>query len=74
MMAAAERLRFAIESTVVSLQERVVCFTVSIGVSSLMPNEEGVDELLKRADQALYGAKHGGRNRVFSDEMFACVC
>lgn len=70
-LAAAERLRLAIESTVVSLQERAVCFTVSIGVTSLMPNDEGVDELLKRADQALYRAKRGGRNRVCSDEMSA---
>lgn len=72
-LAAAERLRLAIESTVVSLQERAVCFTVSIGITSLMPNDEGVDELLKRADQALYRAKRGGRNRVCSDETSACA-
>ena len=70
-MAAAERLRLAIQSTLVSLQAHAVQFTVSIGVTSLMPNDEGVDELLKRADEALYRAKRGGRNRVCSDEMSA---
>lgn len=50
-----------------------MCFTVSIGVTSLIPNDEGVDELLKRADQALYRAKRGGRNRVCSDETSACA-
>jgi len=38
--------------------------TVSAGISALSGVDEGVDDLLKRADQALYRAKREGRNRV----------
>jgi two-component system, cell cycle response regulator len=38
--------------------------TASVGISALSSVDEGVDELLKRADQALYRAKREGRNRV----------
>ena len=38
--------------------------TVSVGISALAGVDEGGDELLKRADRALYQAKREGRNRV----------
>ena len=38
--------------------------TVSVGISALTGVDESGDELLKRADQALYKAKREGRNRV----------
>jgi two-component system cell cycle response regulator len=38
--------------------------TVSVGVSSLRKTGDTVEELMKRADVALYEAKTGGRNRV----------
>ena len=38
--------------------------TVSLGVSSLLPGGDTVEDLLKRADRALYRAKREGRNRV----------
>ncbi len=40
--------------------------TVSIGVATCHPGEDPL-ELVNRADQALYQAKQGGRNRVFVD-------
>ncbi|MDB5590267.1 PleD family two-component system response regulator [Enterovirga sp.] len=41
--------------------------TVSIGVASLQPEDAGPADMLKRADLALYRAKHTGRNRVVAE-------
>lgn len=38
--------------------------TISIGVAEATTGQESADELLARADAALYQAKHNGRNRV----------
>ena len=38
--------------------------TISIGIATLETKGEPVNAVLKRADQALYRAKHDGRNRV----------
>ncbi|MBI4995503.1 MAG: diguanylate cyclase [Rhodocyclales bacterium] len=41
--------------------------TVSIGIADYLKGESG-DDLLRRADKALYGAKRNGRNRVIAAE------
>lgn len=60
----AERLRGSIENaawtTTLKLAEGV---TVSVGVA-LVGNGGSLEDSLQRADQALYHAKHEGRNRV----------
>ena len=39
--------------------------TVSIGAATMIPGEaRNLDDLLRRADRALYRAKQAGRNRV----------
>jgi GGDEF domain-containing protein len=38
--------------------------TISIGLSTLERKGEAIGDVLKRADTALYRAKHDGRNRV----------
>jgi diguanylate cyclase len=40
-----------------------VRFTASIGVSSYAKGES-IEQVIERADQALYQAKRAGRNRV----------
>lgn len=68
--ATAERIRQAIASLPVLYGGRALQITVSLGAAELVRNErveQAADDLLKRADQALYRAKHRGRNRVEAD-------
>ena len=63
----AERLRVAIGEPMPGAAPPAcgLCgVTVSIGVAAVAPGCEGVDELIAQADQALYDAKHDGRNRT----------
>lgn len=64
--ALAERLRKIVESAHTVLDDgRKIAVTISLGVASVPEQElESVTELLEAADQALYRAKRGGRNRV----------
>jgi two-component system, cell cycle response regulator len=63
-MAAAERLRARIaESPVATLGGRTIAITASLGVAASIRGDNSA-VLLKRCDQALYGAKRDGRNRV----------
>lgn len=66
----AERLRRSLAANPFSLDGPACALkvTASFGVATLKPGEETADELMKRADQALYEAKKAGRNRVFSAE------
>lgn len=41
--------------------------TVSVGVAFLLPSDERADDLIQRADRALYRAKRSGRDRVEID-------
>ncbi len=47
-----------------SAQKGLLQVTVSIGVAEPQSEDTKVEEVLKLADQALYAAKRGGRNRV----------
>jgi diguanylate cyclase (GGDEF)-like protein len=62
----AERIRVGLESHQFIVADQKLDVTASFGVASLLPNES-LDELIKRADNALYAAKRNGRNRVESD-------
>ncbi len=63
----AESLRAAVEREGVRVRDASVRLTLSVGVACHRPDDQ-VDDLLKRADDALYAAKQGGRNRVvFAD-------
>jgi diguanylate cyclase (GGDEF)-like protein len=60
----AERFRQKVASQHVSVDGTDIRYTVSIGISSMDASVTGFDDLLQRADKALYAARHGGRNRI----------
>ena len=60
----AERLRQAIGDTEIQWRQRPVRVTVSAGLAMVDDALESPLQALERADQALYLAKRGGRNRV----------
>jgi diguanylate cyclase (GGDEF)-like protein len=60
----AERLRKNIAETFVSTHNGNVGVTVSLGVVESNDSIPDLNTLIARADQALFGAKHKGRNRV----------
>lgn len=51
-------------------REEVGSVTLSLGVAQAKPDEPA-DDLMNRADEALYKAKQTGRNRVISTELLA---
>ena len=64
----AERVRRCIESLRFDDIRPDLKITVSIGVAEFLPGED-TDATLARADQALYEAKHRGRNQVVLSEQ-----
>jgi diguanylate cyclase (GGDEF)-like protein/PAS domain S-box-containing protein len=59
----AQRLLEAVQSITVKVGGKAVRTTISIGVVLFPEHGAGVEELLSRADLAMYEAKRGGRNR-----------
>lgn len=59
----AERVRMAIADATIYHDELSFQVTVSIGITSTL-QEEKLEDLIGKADQALYRAKEQGRNRV----------
>jgi diguanylate cyclase (GGDEF)-like protein len=61
----AERIRQNIANLVIPVEDSTLKLTISLGTAVLSESESG-EELLKRADEALYQAKNSGRNCVVS--------
>ena len=62
---AAERLRQELMKTEVTTSDgEIVKITASLGIAQLDSRNVSLDDLMKRADEALYEAKRTGRNRV----------
>ncbi|HWS14653.1 MAG TPA: diguanylate cyclase [Candidatus Methylomirabilis sp.] len=62
-----DRLREAVERRLFAAPSPMIRCTVSVGIADYLPGTEGTENVvIERADQALYAAKRGGRNRVVS--------
>lgn len=62
--AAGERLRLALAGAPFAIGGLSFAITISAGVAVQAGGDTGLDQMLRRADDALYAAKRGGRNRV----------
>jgi len=65
-----ERLRVAVADLRISvvpdgsLADNIAQVTLSMGIANLTPDISSLQDLIDRADHAIYAAKHAGRNRV----------
>jgi len=60
----AERIRKTIDSLRIKYEDKLIHFTMSLGIACFQPEEKiASDKLIKRADSALYHAKKQGRNQ-----------
>jgi diguanylate cyclase (GGDEF)-like protein len=64
----AERLLAHIAETPIETSYKTLNCTTSLGVAHMQKDDESIDDLLHRADLALYHAKRDGRNRVAVQE------
>jgi diguanylate cyclase (GGDEF)-like protein len=69
--AVAERMRSAVEEQVNAGSRWTQKVTVSIGVATWPENGKTAQTLLVAADEAMYAAKHGGRNQVVTSKVAA---
>jgi len=68
----AEKIRQSIEKLKVTVGEKVLQKTISIGVAEFPGDTDGFWQAIKYADVALYRAKEGGRNQCvrFAPDMW----
>ncbi|MCK7479032.1 MAG: GGDEF domain-containing protein [Candidatus Moduliflexus flocculans] len=59
-----ERLRKKVEQAEFKYEDIIVRVTISIGIASLTPSVKNEQDIINRADTALYVAKNNGKNRV----------
>ncbi len=61
---AAERVRATVAATNVEHNDVNLLVTISVGVAIAEPRDRDIQDIIERADLALYSAKGAGRNRV----------
>ena len=60
----AERLRQLVEAHQIRAYDETLSQTVSLGIAGFPEDGQTLEDLIARADEALYAAKHAGRNQV----------
>jgi diguanylate cyclase (GGDEF)-like protein len=60
----ADKIRKVIGNSILEVDGKKITYTVSLGIESLEPKDHLIQDLFKRADLKLYGAKDKGRDRV----------
>jgi diguanylate cyclase (GGDEF)-like protein len=63
----AERMRAALQSAEIRIDHQSLKVTASFGVAMLHGEDSRPEDVLRRADEALYAAKGAGRNRVVAE-------
>jgi diguanylate cyclase (GGDEF)-like protein len=63
-LAVGESIRARLEAHSIPYQDKTLKITASIGVAAMDASTTDSKSLFKRADQGVYAAKEGGRNRV----------
>lgn len=59
-----ERMRLAVSARHFTSLSPPLVVTISAGIATVAPDDATLDEVIARADRALYQAKHQGRNQV----------
>ncbi len=60
----AERFRTITESTVIKVEDKELKVTISLGCAEIPTHAENKEELITKADAALYRSKEAGRNKA----------
>ena len=60
----AERIRALVETPRLAATNELISVTVSLGVAESRSGDSRPEDVLARADRAMYDAKHAGRNKV----------
>ena len=63
-MPIAQRLKQLVEVHPIRAYDELLTQTISIGLAGFPDDAKTLEELIERADQALYSAKRDGRNQV----------
>ena len=60
-----ERIRRNVEAELINIGEYQLSYRVSVGVAGVELGISGIEAMIEAADDAMYEAKHQGRNRVY---------
>jgi diguanylate cyclase (GGDEF)-like protein/PAS domain S-box-containing protein len=60
----AQRVLDSVANLSVEYEGKIITFTTSIGISEVNDDCKSLEALMQHSDQALYQAKHNGRNRM----------